>query len=121
MTKKTEQKYKLGELVAQCDKSAPPPADMAAWEAAAPVGNEIVEASSGNVFADLGLPDADALKRKAVLMAEIAGAIERHGLTKESAAQQMEMTPEGLSRLLRGDFERTETELQGFIDRLADQ
>lgn len=32
--------YSLDELVAQCDPSAPEPADMAAWHNAKPVGRE---------------------------------------------------------------------------------
>ena len=32
--------YSLEELVAQCDPSAPEPADMAAWTRAKPVGRE---------------------------------------------------------------------------------
>ena len=35
-------KYKLADILAQCNKSAPPPADMAAWESTAPVGSEIL-------------------------------------------------------------------------------
>ena len=48
--------------------------------------NEI-EASSGNVFADLGLPDADALKRKSGLIVAMSEAIDRRGLGEEEAAQ----------------------------------
>jgi hypothetical protein len=33
-------KYQLDELVRQCDLSAPPPADMAIWASAKPVGRE---------------------------------------------------------------------------------
>ncbi|UOD30742.1 PbsX family transcriptional regulator [Massilia violaceinigra] len=32
--------YALADLVAQCDPSAPEPADMAAWNAMTPVGRE---------------------------------------------------------------------------------
>lgn len=32
--------YSLADLVAQCDLSAPEPADMAAWSSAKPVGRE---------------------------------------------------------------------------------
>jgi hypothetical protein len=35
-------RHKLSALVAQCDKDAPPPADMAAWDAAPPTGKEIL-------------------------------------------------------------------------------
>ena len=35
-------KYKLSDLLAQCDKNAQPPADLAAWESSAPVGREVI-------------------------------------------------------------------------------
>ena len=35
-------RHKLSAMVAQCDKDAPPPADMAAWDAAPPTGKEIL-------------------------------------------------------------------------------
>lgn len=34
--------YKLAELLAKCDKTAPAPADVAAWENSAPIGSEII-------------------------------------------------------------------------------
>lgn len=34
-------RYTLAELIAQCDPKAPPPADLAAWDAARPVGGEV--------------------------------------------------------------------------------
>jgi len=37
-----KRKYKLSELIAQCDLTAKPPADMAIWDAARPVGQEIL-------------------------------------------------------------------------------
>ena len=35
-------RYTLAELIAQCDLTAPPPKDMALWDAAKPVGNEVM-------------------------------------------------------------------------------
>ena len=35
-----KRKYVLAELVAQCDPKAPPPADLALWDSAKPVGQE---------------------------------------------------------------------------------
>lgn len=43
--------------------------------------------SSGNVFADLGLPDAEELLAKADLMIEIHNIIEERGLTQTEAAE----------------------------------
>jgi len=34
-------KYTLADLIAQCDPKAPPPADLALWDAARPVGGEV--------------------------------------------------------------------------------
>lgn len=35
-------KYSLSELIAQCDPKAAPPADMAIWDLARPVGQEVI-------------------------------------------------------------------------------
>jgi antitoxin ChpS len=35
-------KYKLADLLAQCNKNAPPPADVELWEAMQPVGAEVI-------------------------------------------------------------------------------
>ncbi len=42
ITLSPKRKYSLSELIAQCDTKAPPPADMALWDAARPVGQEIL-------------------------------------------------------------------------------
>ncbi len=34
-------RYRLADLLAQCDPKAPPPADMTVWDAARPVGEEV--------------------------------------------------------------------------------
>ena len=34
-------KYVLAEMIAECDREAPLPADLAAWEVARPVGTEV--------------------------------------------------------------------------------
>lgn len=63
-----------------------------------------VQRSSGNVFADLGLPDADKLKIKTGLVIEIRKAIRRHGLTQQEAAKRMGITKPKVSGMMRGDF-----------------
>lgn len=35
-------RFKLVDLIALCDKAAPPPADVAAWDTMSPAGREIV-------------------------------------------------------------------------------
>ena len=37
-----KRKYVLAELIAQCDLKAPPPADLALWDVARPVGEEVL-------------------------------------------------------------------------------
>lgn len=37
-----KRKYTLSELIAQCDRKAPVPADMVSWDAARRVGQEIL-------------------------------------------------------------------------------
>eukprot|EP01036_Dinobryon_divergens_P002608 gene2608-3428_t len=38
ITLEPKRRYNLAELIAQCDAKAPPPADLALWDAAQPVG-----------------------------------------------------------------------------------
>ncbi|RYX81064.1 XRE family transcriptional regulator [bacterium] len=60
--------------------------------------------SSGNVFADLGLPDAGGLMVKADLMAQIQAAMERKGLTQKQLADLVGLDQPKISKLLRGQF-----------------
>jgi predicted XRE-type DNA-binding protein len=63
-----------------------------------------IEPSSGNVFADLGLPDADKLKIKSGLVIEITRALCRLNLTQEEAGRRMGIPQPKVSDMLRGDF-----------------
>lgn len=63
-----------------------------------------IETSSGNVFADLGLPNADKLKIKSGLVIAISRAIRRLGLTQEEAGRRMGIPQPKASGMLRGDF-----------------
>lgn len=63
-----------------------------------------VEHGSGNVFADLALPDADAHLLKAGLVTRIDAIIRRRGLTQTKAARLLGLSQPDVSRLLRGDF-----------------
>jgi predicted XRE-type DNA-binding protein len=60
---------------------------------------------SRNVFADVGLPDADALMAKAELTSKIADVIEALHLTQSEAAERTGVPQPKLSGLLRGRFE----------------
>ncbi len=61
--------------------------------------------SSGNVFADLGLPNAEERLLKANIVNELHRLIKERGLTQVKAAKLIGIHQPDLSRLLRGDFE----------------
>ena len=78
------------------------------------------EPSSGNVFADLELPNAEQLKIKSGLVMEIARAIRRLGLTQEEAGRRMGLSQPKVSNLLRGDFTNlSERKLMESLNRLG--
>ncbi len=58
--------------------------------------------SSGNVFADLGLPDADERMLKAQLAVQIRRFIEAKGWTQTEAAAAVGLDQPKVSHLLRG-------------------
>lgn len=75
---------------------------------------------SGNVFADLGLPDADKLKIKSGLVIEITKAVRKLGLTQDEAARRMGITQPKVSGMLRGDFSNlSERKLMDCLNRLG--
>ena len=63
-----------------------------------------VERGGGNVFADLGLPDADTHLLKAELVGRIDAIVRRRGLTQTEAGRVLGLSQPDVSRLLRGDF-----------------
>ena len=79
-----------------------------------------IETSSGNVFADLGLPDAEKLKIKSGLVIEISRAIRKIGLTQEEAGRRMGIPQPKVSAMLRGDFANlSERKLMHCLNRLG--
>ena len=66
--------------------------------------NVKIERGSGNVFADLGLPDADAHLLKAELVTRIDEIIRQRGLKQVEAAKLLGLSQPDVSRLLRGNF-----------------
>ncbi len=72
-----------------------------------------VEKSSGNVFADLGLPDAKEMYVKAVLAMKITELIRQRKLTKPQAAEMLNVPQTRIAALYSG------RQLKGFsIDKL---
>lgn len=66
---------------------------------------ERVIPSSGNVFADMGLPDAQELDTKARLGAAINRIVERRGLTQVEIAAALEINQPKVSALLHYKLE----------------
>lgn len=82
-------------------------------------GVEVLRAS-GNVFADLGLPDAGKLKIKTGVVIEIRRAMRRLGLTQQEAAARMGITQPKVSDMMRGDFSNlSERKLMDCLTRLG--
>ncbi len=79
-----------------------------------------VQRSSGNVFADLGLPDAEKLKIKTGLVVEIRKAMRTLGLTQQEAAKRMGIPQPKVSGMMRGDFTNlSERKLMDCLNRLG--
>jgi len=79
-----------------------------------------IETSSGNVFADLGLADAEKLKIKSGLVIEITRAVRRLGLTQEEAGRRMGIAQPKVSGMMRGDFANlSERKLMECLNRLG--
>jgi len=64
----------------------------------------MVEKSSGNVYEDLGLPNASEMQIKAALVAKIGEIIKHRHLTQVEASEILGMPQPKLSGLLRGQF-----------------
>src|SRR5579872_1226799 len=65
--------------------------------------NIAVTRGSGNIFADLRLPNAAGELAKAKLVLALAAEIRAQGLTQVDAAQKLGLTQPKVSKLLRGD------------------
>ena len=79
-----------------------------------------VERGSGNVFADLGLRDADKLKIKSGLVIEITRAMRCLDLTQQEAAKRMGISQPKVSDMMRGDFSNlSERKLMDCLNRLG--
>lgn len=75
---------------------------------------------SGNVFADLGLPDAEAKKHKAVLSYDIRKVLEAQGWNHQVAATKLNVSERELARVTSADsLECTEAYLADMLKRLS--
>ena len=67
-------------------------------------GEVKIERGGGNVFADLGRPDAETHLLKAELVTQIDEILRSRRLTQARAAALLGLSQPDVSRLLRGDF-----------------
>jgi predicted XRE-type DNA-binding protein len=65
---------------------------------------------TNNVFADLGLPDADDLLARAELTRQIYNAIKDRGLSQAKAAEILGLKQPDVSLLMRGKYTRFSTD-----------
>ena len=65
---------------------------------------DIIVEGSGNVFADLGLPDAEGLLLKGKLTLQLHHRIQDLGLTQTQAAKQLGISQPEVCRLMKGRF-----------------
>lgn len=68
------------------------------------------ELSSGNVFADVGLPNADEHLVKAKLLFKIDALMRERGLKQVEAASLFGIRQPDVSRMLKGDFRQFSVE-----------
>lgn len=81
---------------------------------------EIFTPSSGNVFADLGLPDPDQDLIKANLVHAVADVIRGRGLSQKEAASLLDTDQAKVSAILRGRISGFSTDrLIRFLARLG--
>jgi len=79
-----------------------------------------VTRSSGNVFADLGLPNPEGRLAKAQLALEIGRILKQRRLTQQAAAKLMGIDQPKVSHLLHGRLAGFSTErLLGFLTALG--
>lgn len=77
------------------------------------------EHSSGNIFADLGLAEADELHTRAALGAQVVKILQEAGYTQAEAAKRLGIQQPEVSALMRARFHRFSQErLIGFLNKL---
>jgi predicted XRE-type DNA-binding protein len=75
-----------------------------------------IEKGSGNIFADLGFPDAETHLLKAEIIVEISRLCEERRLTQQGAGKLLGISQPEVSRLFRGHFREYSVErLIGFL------
>jgi predicted XRE-type DNA-binding protein len=77
---------------------------------------------SGNVYRDLGVPDADVRQAKAILAAKIIGILDDDGLSTRQAEARTGISHSEFARIRRANLDRfTIDRLVAVINRLGQQ
>lgn len=78
------------------------------------------ETSSGNVFADIGLDDADELFARSMLAIQIKNILDEQGIKKQKdIAELWGVDKTEVSKFMHGDYQRFSQErLFGFLNKL---
>lgn len=93
---------------------------MAKSKRVKPAAPMAIEASSGNVFQDLGLPDAGERLAKAELARVVRHIIAGKQWTQRRAADELGIAPPDVSDLMRGKLARFSQErLERFLNALG--
>jgi predicted XRE-type DNA-binding protein len=74
------------------------------------MANKRITKSSGNVYADLGLKNAEEHALKAELVHQIAAALKEEGLNQTEAARRLRIAQPDVSRMLNGHFRQFSVE-----------
>ncbi|MBO3460977.1 helix-turn-helix domain-containing protein [Aetokthonos hydrillicola Thurmond2011] len=78
-----------------------------------------IEAGSGNVFADLGLEDAEELYTRTALGIQVMRILRERNYSQKEAADLLQIKQPEVSALMRAKFSRFSQErLIGFLNRL---
>ena len=78
-----------------------------------------IEIGSGNIFADLGLDDADELYTRTALGIQVMKTIRENGLNQKEAGKLLALKQPEVSAIMRAKYSRFSQErLIGFLNKL---
>jgi phage-related protein/predicted XRE-type DNA-binding protein len=106
--KKVEEGYRHGQEGDRLDQAAVERCRRA-WKGGSRMSTKITK-SSGNVYADLGLKNADEHALKAEFVRQIAAVMKEQELTQTAAARLLGIDQPDVSKMLRGHFRQFSVE-----------
>lgn len=85
------------------------------------MGGISIERGSGNVYADLGRPDAEEMLVKAGFVSLLMERIQARGWSRDEAAEVLGLSGKGLEAILNGQFRGVSADdLQGYLRVLGE-